>query len=132
MAIQRSVAARDAANNSFEAAVGTAAVLKLFSGAAPANCAAANPSGLLATLTLPSDWCTASLSGTTSKNGTWSGTGSGAGTATSYRLYASDGTTCHEQGTVGQGSGDLSLDNTVIAVSQAITVTQWDRTQGNA
>ena len=132
MAIQRSVAARDAANNAFEATVGTTAVLKLFSGSVAANCAAANPTGLLATLTLPSDWCTASSSGVTSKNGTWSGTGSGAGTAASYRLYASDGTTCHEQGTVGQGSGDLSLDNTVIAVSQAITITQWDRTAGNA
>ena len=132
MAIQRSVAARDAANNSFETTVGATAVLKLFTGAAPVNCAAADPSGLVATLTLPSDWCSASSSGTTSKAGTWSGTGSGAGTAASYRLYASDGTTCHEQGTVGQGSGDLSLDNTVIANGQAITITQWDRTAGNA
>ena len=132
MTIQRSVAARDAANNSFETTVGATAVLKLFSGSVAANCAAANPSGLLATLTLPSDWCTASSSGSTAKNGTWSGTGSAGGTAASYRLYASDGTTCHEQGTVGQGSGDLSLDNTVIANGQAITISQWDRTAGNA
>jgi hypothetical protein len=132
MAIQRSVAARDAANNSFEATVGVSAVIKLFTGTVAANCAAANPAGLVATLTLPSDWCGASSSGTTAKAGTWTGTGSGAGTAASYRLYASDGTTCHEQGTVGQGSGDLSLDNTVIANGQAITITQWDRTAGNA
>lgn len=132
MAIQRSVAARDAANNSFETTVGTAAKLKLFSGSLGANCAAADPSGTLATLSLPSDWCTASSAGVTSKNGTWTGTGSAAGTAASYRLYATDGTTCHEQGTVGQGSGDLSLDNVVIANGQAITITQWDRTAGNA
>lgn len=132
MAIQRSVAARDAANNAFETTVGTSAVLKLFSGSLGANCAAADPSGTLATLSLPSDWCTASSSGVTNKNGTWTGTGSGAGTAASYRLYASDGTTCHEQGTVGQGSGDLSLDNAVIANGQTITITQWDRTAGNA
>lgn len=132
MAIQRSTAARDAANNAFETTVGTSAVLKIFSGSLGANCAAADPSGVLATLSLPSDWCTASSSGVTSKNGTWSGTASGTGTAASYRLYASNGTTCHEQGTVGQGTGDLSLDNTSIASGQTITINTWDRTAGNA
>lgn len=131
MTIQRSVAARDAANNSFESTVGQTAVLKLFSGSLNANCAAADPSGLLATITLPADWCTASSNGTTNKNGTWQGTAANPGTAASYRLYANGGTVCHEQGTVGQGTGDLSLDNTVLVAGQTVTITQWDRTAGN-
>jgi hypothetical protein len=36
------------------------------------------------------------------------------------------------QGTVGQGSGDLSLDNTVVADGQTITVTAFTITDANS
>lgn len=136
MTIQRSVAARQAAGDSFETVLtaGGAPVLKLFSGALGANCAAADPTGLLGSATLPVDCFTAAdTSVKNSKNNTWSGTGSAGGTAASYRLYANGGTVCHEQGTVTAtgGGGDLTLDNTSIANGQVFTITSWDRTQGN-
>jgi hypothetical protein len=42
-----------------------------------------------------------------------------------FRIYASDGTTCHVQGTISAtgGGGDLTVDNTDIADDQHITIT---------
>lgn len=134
MAIQLSTALRNGMIGAYETTVGTAAKLQIRTGAAPANCAAADSGTLLAELTLPSDWLTAAAAGAVGKNGTWSGTGAAAGSAAHYRLKDSAGSTCHEQGTVtaSGGGGDLTLDNVVIAAAQAVTITQWDRTQGGA
>ena|ERR1022692_1054641 len=131
MAIQLSTAVRNARLDQIEATVGTSAKLKIFSGAVPANCAASDTSGLLATIICPSDWMNAAASGQKTLLGTWSVAASGSGTALSFRIYASDGTTCGVQGTVGQGSGDLSLDNTNIASGQTVTVTTFTITDGN-
>jgi len=128
MTYQYSTAVRNAKLDAIEAAVGTAAVLKIFSGAEPANCATADPSGLLCTITLPSDWMNAASTGAKTKLGTWSGTASGTGTAASWRLYASDGTTCHVQGNM----TDMTLDNTSIATSQVVTVNTFTITAGNS
>jgi hypothetical protein len=133
-AIQNSVAARNARLDAFETAVGTSPILKIRTGAAPANCAAADSGTVLATMTLPSDWMAAASSGTKAKSGTWEDSAAdAAGTAGHYRLYASDGTTCHEQGTVTatSGGGDIELQNTSIAVGQAITITSYTKTAGN-
>lgn len=128
MAFQYSVAVRNAALDSRETTIGTSAVLKIFSGAEPANCAAADPSGLLCTITLPSDWLAAASGGTKAKSGTWSGTASGAGTAASWRIYASDGTTCGMQG----NTTDMTFDNTNIASGQTVTVNTFTLTAGNS
>ena len=106
--------------------------ITIFSGAVPANCAAADPSGTLATATLPSPALTASA-GVCSKAGTWSFTGSGAGTAASFRLYTS-GAVCFAQGnvTASGGGGVMEIDNTSIAVSQAGTVSSVTITVGGA
>jgi len=135
MAVQFSVAVRNARLDAIETAVGTSAVLRIFTGAAPANCAAANSGTLLATFNLPSDWATTASGGVKSKSGTWQETSAdGSGTAGHSRLYASDGTTCHAQGTVTAtgGGGDMTLDNTNIATAQVVTINQWDLTDGNA
>jgi len=57
-----------------------------------------------------------------------------AGTAAHFRLYASDGTTCHLQGTVTAtgGGGDLTLDNTSIASAQVVTITSFGWTEPNS
>mgnify|MGYP006921735661 CR=1 FL=1 len=55
---------------------------------------------------------------------------SGTGTAGHYRIK--QGATCHEQGSIGLGSGDLSLDNTSITSGQNVTISTFSRTQGNA
>lgn len=44
------------------------------------------------------------------------------------RIYASDGTTCHIQGTCGIGTGDLQLDNTSLATGQSVTITAFTLT----
>lgn len=133
MAIQLSVSVRNARLDAIETAIGVSAVLKIRTGAAPADCATADSGTVLATLNLPSDWMAAAASGSKAKAGTWQDTSAdAAGTAAHFRIYASDGTTCHIQGTVGQGSGDLSLDNTNLAAGQAVTINSFTLTDGNA
>ena len=128
MAFQYSVTVRNDKLDRIETTIGTAAVLKIFSGAEPANCAAADPAGLLATLVLPSDWMSAAASGSKAKLGTWSVVAIGAGTAASWRLYESTATTCHIQGNV----TDMTFDNTSIAIGQTITVNTFTLTAGNS
>ncbi len=135
MAIQESVAVRNAKGNAYEATIGTAPILKIRTGAQPATCATADSGTVLATITLPSDWYNAFGSGTSTKIGTWEDTSAdAAGTAAHYRLYDSAGTTCHEQGSVTAtgGGGDLTLDNNVLASGQDVVITSWNRTIGNA
>jgi hypothetical protein len=135
MAIQFSAAVRNAMGNAIEATVGTTAVLKIWSGSAPATCATANSGTELASMTLPSDWYGAFSAGAAVLTGTWQDTSANAtGTAGHYRLYASDGTTCHEQGTVTAtgGGGDLTLDNTSIASGQQVTITSFSKTIAGA
>jgi hypothetical protein len=135
MAIQMSVAVRNAKLDAVESAVGAAAVLRLRSGSVPATCATADAGTALASLTLPSDWMSAASSGSKSLLGTWQDASADAtGTAAHFRLYASDGTTCHMQGTVTAtgGGGDMTIDNTSINSGQSVTVTGFTLTEGNA
>lgn len=133
MAIQLSAAVRNARLDAIETQIGVSAVLKIRSGAAPADCATADSGTVLASITCPSDWAAAASAGSKAKSGAWSDSSAdNAGTAAHFRLYASDGTTCGMQGTVGQGSGDLSLDNTTIAAGQTVTINTFTLTDGNA
>jgi hypothetical protein len=135
MTVQNSVAVRNARLDAFETAVGTSPILKIRTGAQPANCATADSGSVLATLTLPSDWMANASGGTKAKSGTWQDSSADAtGTAAHYRIYASDGTTCHEQGSVTAtgGGGDLTVDNTSFAAGQNFTITGYSRAAGNA
>lgn len=135
MALQYSAAVRNAKLDAVETTIGTSAVLKIRTGAAPADVATADSGTVLATLSLPSDWMAAASSGSKAKSGTWSDASADAsGTAAHWRLYASDGTTCHAQGTVTAtgGGGDMTVDNTSFAAAQAFTVTSFTLTAGNA
>lgn len=135
MALQLSVAVRNARLDAIETTVGTSAVLKIRTGAAPANCAAADSGTVLASITCPSDWMAAASSGSKALSGTWQDASADAtGTAAHFRLYASDGTTCGAQGTVTAtgGGGDMTVDNTSFASGQQFTVTAFTLTDGNA
>lgn len=134
MAIQLSAAVRNARLDAIETAIGTSAVLKIRTGAAPANVATADSGTVLATLSLPSDWMGAAASGVKAKSGTWQdASADAAGTAAHYRIYASDGTTAHVQGTVTAtgGGGDMTVDNVVFAAAQNFTITAFSLTDGN-
>lgn len=135
MAIQLSVAVRNARLDALETTTGVAAILKIASGAAPANCAAAASGTILSTVNLPSDWMGAASGGTKALSGTWEDTSAdNAGTAAHFRLYASDGVTCHAQGTVTAtgGGGDMTVDNVVFAAAQDFKVTSFTLTDANA
>jgi hypothetical protein len=120
LAIQLSPAVRNARLDAIETTISTAPTLEIRTGAAPADCAAADTGSVLATLTLPSDWMAAASGGSKAKAGTWTGTASGTGTAGHFRIK--QGATCHLQGSVGMGSGDMSLVNTSIATTQPVTI----------
>nr|WP_153321322.1 hypothetical protein [Sinorhizobium medicae] len=133
--MQYSTAVRNAKLDAVETAIGVSAVLKIRTGAPPANCATADSGTVLATCSLPADWMAGASGGTKAKSGTWEDTSAdAAGTAGHYRIYASDGTTCHAQGTVTAtgGGGDMTVDNTSFAAGQAFTVTGFTLTAGNA
>lgn len=100
----------------------------------PANCAAADSGTKLMEMSLPSDWMAAAASGTKAKSGTWSDVGLAAGTAGYFRIYDTAFAACHLQGTVTAtgGGGDMTLDNTSIAVSQTVTVNSFSLTDANA
>lgn len=135
MALQLSVAARNARLDAIETTIGTSAILKIRTGAQPATCATADSGTALATLSLPSDYMAAAASGSKAKAGTWEDlSADAAGTAAHFRLYASDGTTCHLQGTVTAtgGGGDMTVDNVVFAAAQAFTITAFTLTDANA
>lgn len=135
MAIQLSTTVRNSRLDSIETAIGTSAVLKIRTGAAPANCGTADSGTVLATLNLPSDYMAAAASGSKAMLGSWAdASADNAGTAAHFRLYASDGTTCHLQGTVTAtgGGGDLTVDNVVFAAAQAFSITGFTLTDGNA
>ena len=135
MAIQFSSTVRDARLDAIETAISTSAVLKIRTGAAPADVATADSGTVLATLSLPSDWMAAASGGAKAKTGTWEDTSAdNTGTAAHFRIYASNGTTAHIQGTVTAtgGGGDMTLDNTSIASGQQVTITSFTLTDGNA
>lgn len=107
--------------------VGTSGTLLIFSGAEPANCAAADPAGLLCTITLPATFLT-SAGGVTTIAGTWQANASATGTAASFRIK--DGSAvCHVQGNT---TTDLVLNNQSITSGQTVTVTSFSVTAGNA
>lgn len=135
MAVQLSVAVRNARLDAIETTIGTSAVLKIRTGAQPANCATADSGTVLATLNLPSDWMAAASSGSKAKSGTWEDlSADNTGTAAHFRVYASDGTTCGIQGSITAtgGGGDMTLDNTSIASGQTVTITSFTLTDANA
>ena len=133
MAFQFSVAARNAALDAIETAIGVAPTLEIRSGSVPANCAAAATGTVLATISLPSDWLAAASAGAKTLLGTWQdASADAAGTAAHFRV--NQGATCHVQGTVTAtgGGGDMTVDNTSFGVGQQVNITAFTITAGGA
>ncbi len=135
MTVQASTTVRNAKLDAVETAIGTDAKLKIFTGSQPANCAASNSGSLLASLSLPTDYLAAAASGSKAKSGSWSdASADGSGDAGHWRLYATDGTTCHLQGScsaTGDG-GDMELDTITLVATQQFTITGFTMNEGNA
>lgn len=135
MGLQFSTTVRNAFLDQLETTIATSAVLKIRSSTVPATCGTADAGTALVTYNLASDWAANASAGAKSFNGTpITGTASASGTAAHFRLYASDGTTCHMQGTVTAtgGGGDMTVDNTNIAAAQQVNVTSFTITAPGA
>ena len=135
MPFQFSTAARNASLDAIETLIGASPILRIRSGAAPANCAAARSGTVLATMTLPADWLAAAASGSKGLLGTWQDSAAdAAGIAGHFEIMDATGTVCHLQGTVTGtgGGGDMEIQNTNIAAGQSITVTAFAINAGGA
>lgn len=133
MALQLSVAVRNARLDAIESTIGTSAIMRIRTGAVPATCATADAGTVVATLNLPSDWMAAASSGTKAMSGTWQDASADAtGTAAHFRIYDSAGTTCHMQGTVGTSGTDLIVDSTSFTSGQSFSITAFTLTAANA
>jgi len=133
MAFQFSTAARDAALDAMETAIGVSPTLELRTGAPPATCATADSGTVLATMALPADFMTAASGGAKVLSGAWEDlSADAAGTVGHFRIK--QGGTCHVQGsvTITGGGGDMTLDNPVLAIGQEVTVTDFTLTAGGA
>lgn len=133
MTLQFSDAVRNARCNAIPATIGASPTLKIFTGAPPANCAAAYTGTPLDTIALPSTWMGAAASGSIAMSGTWTGTASAAGTAGYFRMYDAGGV-CHTQGTItaAGGGGDMIASTVTVNNGDTQTVTQYTITDPNA
>ncbi len=135
MAVQTSVDVRNARADAWETAVGASPLLRIRTGAQPASCAAARSGTVLATVTLPADWMTASVNGVKTIQGTWQdASADAAGVAGHFEIMNAAGTICHKQGSVtaSGGGGDMTVDNVNFAVGQTFTVTGYTTTEAGA
>lgn len=136
MTLQLSTGVRNARLDAIETTVGTAPLLRIYSGSEPADCATGASGTKLVETTLPSDWMANAASGSKALSGTWSSSAvAGAPTNAGYfRIYDSGGSTCHLQGNVTAtgGGGDMTLDNISIATGQVVNITTFTLTDANA
>jgi hypothetical protein len=135
MSIQLGTTLRNAILDQIETTAGTSAVIKIWTGSAPANCGAADSGTKLVEFDLASDWAGNASAGSKSLSSTpLSATAANTGTAGYFRLYDSTATICHMQGTVTAtgGGGDATIDNTSITSGQTVQITSWSITAPGA
>lgn len=133
MALQFETTLRNTQLDAIETAVGASAKLSIYTGAAPANCAAADTGTKLITITLPADWMGAAAAGAKALAGSWSGSATAGAAATPgyFRIKDNTDTTTYLQGTCGIGSGDLSFNGSITS-GQTITIGTFTLTAGGA
>jgi hypothetical protein len=135
MALQLSVDVRNARLDAIETEIGTSPLLRMYTGSMPANAAAASTGTLVAEMTLPSNWMNDAAAGAKALAGAWEDlSANNTGVIAYFRIFENSGTTCHLQGTITEtgGGGDMEVDNDDVNAGQAITVTAFTLTDGNA
>jgi hypothetical protein len=136
MAVQYSVAQRNAAISTLSTTVGAAGICKIFVGAQPANCLAPDSGANLVQWTFTATFAGAASSGTVTVNNP-AAPGSTAlvtGLAGHFRIYQAGATVCVMQGncTITGGGGDFQLTNLNIAINQIVTFSSMTVSAGNA
>lgn len=128
---------RNRAVDAHSAAVYNGAILELRTGAPPGPDAAATGT-LVAAMTLPADAHAAAAAGSAAKQGTWEDLSADAGGVVGHFRIRQSGdangastTAIRAEGTVTAtgGGGDLTLDNTNVALGQAVSITTFPVSQ---
>lgn len=141
MAVQWSTTLRNALLNQIATTVGSTPYIEVWSGSVPATCATASSGTKLASFHLAGaagSWNDAAASGSmnfvAAASLPLSTTALATGTAGYYRAFASDDSTCHEQGTVTVtgGGGDATIDNVSITSGQTVQLTGFTKTAPGA
>lgn len=132
MALQSSVAARNAEADSWTTSVGNGAKVRLYSGTPPADVAAAITGTLLVEWTGGTPFAPDASGGALSPTLPTAVAASASGTATHWRVYRSDGTTAVFQGTAGTSGTDMILDSATIVSGVPTYITAWTMTPGGA
>ena len=126
---------RNARADAVESTIGASPILRLRTGAKPANCAAASTGTIVASMTLPADFMAAAAAGVKTLLGTWQDlSADNAGTIGHFEIFNAGDTVCHSRGTVTitGGGGVMTVDNPVVEAAQQITVTAFTLTEGNS
>lgn len=116
---------KNARLDAIETALGASATLQVYTGSAPATCAAAATGILLVTITLPADPFADAAGGSKALQGSWTAAAVATGTAGYVRLLTSGGV-CLLQTAHGDG---LSFDSSSITSGQTVTVTSGSFTE---
>jgi hypothetical protein len=140
MSLQYSTDLRDAMMDAIQygagetPGIGPSPIIRFWAGTLPANCAAADNGTLIAEIDLAESWADDAAAGMKAITCPLNANSIAIGTMTYFRLYASDGMTCHMQGTITEmgGGGDLCFDNTDVAIAQSFSVTTFVLTMPGA
>lgn len=122
MALQYSVDVRDAGLNARFAKIGPYAVVRVWSGPKPKNCAAPDSGELLASINLPRSWMAPAADGRIRKSGEWKDISAAlTGKPGHFRIYSAGGQ-CHLQGEIGE---EMALSSALLFAGQMFTVTAF-------
>lgn len=132
MALQYSVAARNARADAVTSQVGNAGKLRLYTGAAPADVVSAATGTLLSEHTMASPFGAAASGGVLTITPPANVNALATGTAGYWRWYKADGTSCVVQGSVGTSGADLNLNTLSIVAGGPVQVNSWTVTEGGA
>lgn len=125
MAIQYSLTHRTNAMSQLNTDIGASAVIKIFTGSAPANCGTADTGTLLVQFAGNAGGFGSASGGVLTASAVANATASATGTAGYFRIYPTAATTTNAvvQGTCGTSGTDMILTNTSIANGQTCSFT---------
>lgn len=130
--MQYSIAERNARGDTHTTQVGSAGLLRIYTGAAPVDCVTTATGTKLSEHTLGSPFGPASAAGVLSPTLPANVNALASGTAGYWRIYKSDGTTCVMQGTVGTSGAELNLNTLAIASGGPVQVNSFSITEQGA
>lgn len=133
MTVSYSTATRNAMLDAITTAVGANGLFRIYDGTPPASANAALAGNtLLAECALSTAYAAAASGGVLTANAIATDSAANAtGTASFYRIYQSNGTTCTEQGLVSDTVGECVLNTVNLVIGGPIAISSKTFTAGN-